>query len=216
MNYIENVYICLAAPVIIAVVCSRAQARRMLSFVLSGMTVCLFSSYISTFVAYVQGADPLMASLTIAPPVEEFLKLLPFLFYLTVFEPGKENVSGCILMTSVGFATFENVCYLTQNGARSLFHLLIRGFGTGTMHVICGAIMSVGLMILWDRMWLRIAGSVGLLTLAITYHGIYNILVSQAGAAAYIGYFIPVATTILGMIIGRNRFSRPPEGSVPE
>ena len=38
------------------------------------------------------------------------------------------------------FATFENVCYLTQNGAGQFVYLLIRGFGTGAMHIVCGSV----------------------------------------------------------------------------
>ena len=37
-------------------------------------------------------------------------------------------------MTAAGFATFENVCYLTANGAEHLTRLVIRGFGTGSLH----------------------------------------------------------------------------------
>lgn len=37
------------------------------------------------------------------------------------------------------FATFENVCYLTQNGAGQFVYLLIRGFGTGAMHTSAAA-----------------------------------------------------------------------------
>ena len=74
--------------------------------------------------------------------------------------------------------------------------LLHRGFGTGAMHIVCGALVSVGLFYLWDRLWLRTAGTVGLLGLSITFHGIYNILVSQTGIAAWIGYLIPMVTAI--------------------
>ena len=208
MNYIENVYICLAAPLLIAVICSKGKARQLLLFFFSGMTVCLLSSYVSTFLAAVQGMDALEASLMIAPPVEECMKLMPFLFYLLVFEPQKEKISGCVLMIAVGFATFENVCYLTQNGAASLIHLLIRGFGAGAMHVICGALLAGGLMLLWNRLWLRVAGTVGLLTVATTYHGIYNILVSQPGFPVLVGYLIPLATAVFGMIFGRHQLAR--------
>ena len=124
------------------------------------------------------------------------MKLFPLLFYLMVFEPRIREASGSMLMIAVGFATFENVCYLTTNGAAQAFHLLIRGFGTGAMHIVCGALVSVGLFYLWDRLWLRTAGTVGLLGLAITFHGIYNILVSQTGIAAWIGYLIPMVTAI--------------------
>ena len=101
--------------------------------------------------------------------------------------PEKEDVSGCALMIAAGFATFENVCYLTQNGAASLLHLLIRGFGTGAMHVTNGALTAAGLM-----------------ALAISYHGIYNLLVSQTGAAAVIGCLIPGVTAAAGWLIGRR------------
>lgn len=205
MNYIENAFICLAAPLLLAIICTRGKARQLLLFFLCGMTVCLLSSYISTFFAFLEGAEPLEAALLIAPSVEEIMKLCPFLFYLLVFEPAKEKVSGCVLMIAVGFATFENVCYLTQNGAESLLLLAIRGFGTGAMHVVCGAIVAVGMMLLWDALWLRMAGVLGLLAVAITFHGIYNILVSQAGAAAIVGYLIPMATAVAGWLFGRRR-----------
>ncbi len=195
MNYIENVYICLVAPLLIAVLCFGGRERRNLLFLLSGMTACLLSSYISTFLAAVQGADLLSASMEISPLVEECMKLLPVLFWLLIFEPEKNCVPGCVLMLALGFATFENVCYLTQNGAASLLHLLIRGFSAGALHVVCGAILAMGMLFLWDRLWLRVAGTAGLLALAVTYHGVYNILVTQTGHAAMIGYLIPILTS---------------------
>lgn len=205
MNYIENIFICLSAPLLIAVFCLKGARRRLVLFLLSGMTACLFSSYISTFIAAAMRTDKLSASLEIAPMVEEVMKLFPFLFYLMVFEPRIEDASGSMLMIAVGFATFENVCYLTANGAASVIHLLIRGFGTGAMHVVCGAIVSFGLFYLWNQLWLRAAGTVGLLSLAITYHGIYNILVSRTGTAAVIGYIIPMMTAVLlKLISGKN------------
>ncbi|MBQ1317782.1 MAG: PrsW family intramembrane metalloprotease [Lachnospiraceae bacterium] len=204
MNYIENIYVCLAVPLLIAAICSLRKTRQLFLFFLAGMTACLLSSYISTFLAASAGAGQLAATLTITPPVEEFMKLFPFLFYLLVFEPKKEQVSGCMLMIAAGFATFENVCYLTQNGASSLLHLLIRGFGAGAMHVACGAILAGGMILLWDRIWLRLAGAVGLLSVAITYHGIYNILVSQQGAAAIVGYLFPVVSVAAGVILIRR------------
>ncbi len=196
MNYIENVFICLAAPLLIAVLCLKGTRRRLILFLLAGMTACLFSSYISTFLAAALHTDRLSASLEIAPMVEEIMKLFPLLFYLMVFEPRIRDASDSMQMIAVGFATFENVCYLTTNGAANMFRLLIRGFSTGAMHVVCGAIVALGLFHLWDRLWLRAAGTVGLLALAITYHGVYNILVSQTGIAAWIGYLIPLLTAV--------------------
>ncbi len=205
MSYIENIYVCLAAPLLIAVLCMRDRGRVMNIFVLAGMTVCLLSSYINTFIAAMLGVGPLTASLEIAPMTEEIMKFLPILFFLLVFEPGKGELTGGIIMTAVGFATFENACYLTSNGAAEILHLLIRGFGTGAMHVVCGFLIASGFLYLWDRTWLRYAGTIGLMAIAITYHGIYNILVSQTGTAAMIGYLIPLLTIVLMLIFRRNR-----------
>ena len=205
MNYIENIYVCLAAPLLIAAVCMRGRGRTMNLFVLAGMTVCLLSSYINTFIAAAAGVDALTASLEIAPMTEELMKFLPILFFLLVFEPGKEELTGGIIMTAVGFATFENACYLADSGAAQILHLLIRGFGTGAMHVVCGFLIAIGFLYLWDRVWLRLAGTIGLIAIAITYHGIYNILVSQTGAAAMIGYLIPLLTVALALIFRSGR-----------
>ena len=208
MSYIENIYTCLAAPVVITMLCIHRRERKLLLFFIAGMTMCLLSSYISTFLAMVYGADMLTASIAITPMVEEMMKMLPVLFFLVVFEPGKTDVASGVLMVAVGFATFENVCYLTQNGGGNLVFLMIRGFGTGAMHVTCGAIIHVGLMNLWDKIWLRVAGTIGLRVTVILYHGIYNILVSQTGPAAVFGYVLPLFTVLIRSVLGKKLFPK--------
>ena len=204
MSYIENIFVCLASPILIAAVCMRGRGRRMMLFLLGGMVVCLLSSYINTFLAALHGASAVTASLEIAPLVEEFMKFCPILFYLLVFEPSREEISDGVLMTAVGFATFENACYLAANSADQFVYLMIRGIGTGAMHVVCGVLIASGLFFLWDRSWMRTAGTVGLLSVAVTYHGIYNILVAQDGAAAYVGYGVPILTVLIGMLLEQN------------
>ncbi len=206
MSYIENIYVCLAAPLLISAICMRGKGRKMVLFLLAGMTVCLLSSYISTFLAAVQGMDRLSASLELTPIIEEMMKFLPVLFFLLVFEPEKHEITDSILMTALGFATFENACYLTNNGAERILHLLIRGFSTGAMHIVCGFLLAIGLLYLWNRLWLRVAGTVGLLVIAMTFHGVFNILVSQTGLAAIIGYLIPLLTAALSLIFGRELY----------
>ena len=91
------------------------------------------------------------------------------------------------------FATFENVCYLTQNGAGQFVYLLIRGFGTGAMHIVCGSVYGRVLRPVWGSRPLRAACLFGLLCVAIIYHAIYNLLVSVGGTAQLIAYAIPPA-----------------------
>ena len=96
----------------------------------------------------------------------------------------------------------ENICYLTINGASNIFFLTVRGFGTGAMHVVCGTLVSIGLIYMWDEFWLKFAGTAALISLAVTYHAIYNILVSQDGFIAWIGYAIPMLTMLLVKLVG--------------
>ena len=205
MNTVENIYVCLAAPLAIALLCARGVRQRMLLFFLGGMTACLLSSYISSFLAAVIGMDMTDAALEISPMVEETMKLFPLLFYLLVFEPQNEAAVGSMLMIAAGFATFENVCWMTENGASKL---LIRGFGTGAMHIITGTLVAIGMLMLWDRLYLRAAGTVGLLCVAMVYHGIYNLLVSQTGAVAAVGYCLPLITTAVTLLFGRKILKR--------
>ena len=88
MNYIENIYICLVAPILIVAICAYERPRKMMLFVMSGMTACLLSSYISTFLAAVHGTDSLTASAEIAPMVEECMKLQGR--FRHCFKPGNE------------------------------------------------------------------------------------------------------------------------------
>lgn len=197
MNSIENTYICLAAPLLLAILCLRGHWRRALSFLLAGMTACLLSAYISSFAASAMGVDLTLASYEISPAVEEIMKFMPVLFYILVFEPEKKGAISGALLVAVGFATFENVCFLTANGTGELFRLLIRGFGTGAMHVLCGMVVSVGLFFLWEQNWLRAVGAFALLCFVVTVHALFNIFVDHPGALSWVGSMFPI-TLVLG------------------
>ncbi len=209
MTYIENVFFCVAAPLLVAVICIGKTHRQPLLFMLAGMVACLFSSYISSFLALVYEADNVVATVEIAPVVEEIMKMLPVLFFLLVFAPDRKGTAMEALMVAVGFATLENTCYLVANGAGNVLRLLIRGFSTGAMHVACGAVTALGLSgRLWKKTFLRVAGGVGTLCVAFTCHAIYNMLVGQHGVAAVVGYALPILIGLCTIHI-RHRFFRP-------
>ncbi len=208
MSHIENIFICLGAPMIISILCLKGTKKGRMIFLFAGVTACFFSSYITTYLAQKNYLDNTVASIEIAPYVEELIKFIPLLYYLLVYTPNKSEVPERVLMTSVGFATFENVCYLIMNGSESFFHLGIRGFGTGAMHVICGTIVSAGVVWFWGNRWLQMAGIIGLLAVAITYHSIYNLLVAQTGMPAMIGYVSPVIVTAAVVLIAEIRLMK--------
>lgn len=206
MNYIENIYICLAAPLLLAIAYMRREGRGALIFLLTGMTCCLCSAYVSAYFTGVTGLSVIAASREISPAVEEVIKFLPILFYLLVFEPGRRKAISGVVLVAVGFATFENVCFLTAYGTSDLLRLVIRGFGTGSMHVVCGMMMAVGLFFLWNKAWLRTVGVFALLCFVIQLHAVFNILVNQTGPVFWVGSAIPLFLVLVYLAGFRKRF----------
>lgn len=213
MIYIENVFICIAVPLIFAVLCADKHSRPGFAFFIAGMGMCLLSAYINTFFAGYFGADMLQATVELVPAIEETMKILTLLFFMLVFQPGQKEAQSAVLFVAAGFATFENVCYLIENGTSPFLFLLMRGFGTGAMHIVCGAIIGYGLLYVWERPWLKAAGTFGLLCIAITFHANYNLLLSIGGAVQTVGLLIPVFTVITGIVTSRLLWSKLPDYS---
>ena len=206
MTYIENVLVCIAAPLFITMLCVGRKYRAAFVFCFAGMLVCLLSAYLNTFFTIIYQADTMNAATQIAPVVEEIMKLLPLLFFLIVFEPDLQRFRLAAMLVAASFATFENICYLAENGAGHMLFLLIRGFGTGAMHVVCGSAYSEGLRFVWHDRLLRSVCILGLLCVTIIYHAIYNLLVSVGDSVQVIGYCIPLFTLAVGY--GVYQFAR--------
>lgn len=200
MTYIENIFVCMAAPLLMAMLCVGKKRRALFFFCIVGMGTCLLGAYLNTFFAQVFQADAMGASTQIAPLVEETIKLLPLLFYLVVFEPDLERFSMGAVVVAASFATFENVCYLTQHGAEEFFFLLLRGFGAGAMHICTGGAYGCWIKSVWKDRRLRAVCLLGILCLNITFHAIYNLLVSMHGALQYVGYAMPLVTVACGWL----------------
>lgn len=127
MTYIENIFLCLALPMLLSLLFTSGSPRRFTLFVVLGMATCLLSAYVSSFFMGRHQCSAVTTAIEIAPVCEEILKLLPLLLYFLIFEPDSHKLTPAAIGIAVGFATFENVCYLTENGAGSFVFLLIRG-----------------------------------------------------------------------------------------
>ena len=191
MTYIENIFTCLAIPMLLSLLFTRGRTRTFMLFVVIGMVVCLFSAYVSSFFMGYCGVDAVTAAIEITPVCEEVMKLLPLLFFLLIFEPEPERLSGAAIAIAVGFATFENVCYLTENGAENFTFLLIRGVSAGALHILCGILLGFGISYVFRRKWLAVTGTVGILGACTGFHGIYNLLITADGAWKMAGYLFP-------------------------
>ena len=51
MTYIENIFICMVSPLLVAALCMGRRQLRFFLFCIAGMGVCLLSAYINTFLA---------------------------------------------------------------------------------------------------------------------------------------------------------------------
>ena len=117
--------------------------------------------------------------------------LLPLLFFYLIFEPEPKEMPAAAIAIAVGFATFENVCYLTENGAANFNFLLIRGISAGALHILCGVLSGFGVSYVFRRHWLAATGTVGILGACIGFHAIYNLLITAEGAWKTAGYLFP-------------------------
>lgn len=80
MTYMENIFICMASPLLIAALCHGKTAYKGFSVLLCGNGHVPAFAYLNTFLAALYGADAFAATVEIAPVVEEGMKLLPLLF----------------------------------------------------------------------------------------------------------------------------------------
>ena len=203
--YIENIFALVAAPLIACLFCVRGRPRLVVAGLLIGMTACLLSAYVSSFAAQLVGVDAVRAAVEIAPAVEETAKFLPLLFYLVILKPDSEDVDLAFITVAVGFATMESAFYLGESGLASPMTLLLRGLGTSMMHVACGVVVGFGLTRAWSNPWLRAAGTFGLLCLAMTYHGIFNLLVAAGDPARMAAVAMPLVTLVPLLVVRRRR-----------
>ena len=192
--YIENIFVLIAAPLVVCLFCVRDRSRLVVAGLLVGMVACLASSYVSSFIAQMVELDAMRTAVEIAPTVEEVLKLLPLLFFLVIMEPDSDDADLAFVMVAVGFATMESAFYLGDAGLSDPGMLLLRGLSTAMMHLCCGVVLGYGLTHAWTYPWLRVSGTFGLLCLAMAYHGLFNILVAAGGAARIVAIVLPLVT----------------------
>ena len=95
----------------------------------------------------------------------------------------------------IGFAIMENSYILTQNiGSISMLWAIMRGFGTGIMHGMGTFLVGTGFSFVNKNKKLFVVGTFALLSVAITYHSVFNMLVQSD--YRYFGAALPVITYV--------------------
>ncbi len=197
MIYSEYVLICIASPILLTLLFVKGSARRYALFFVIGMVVCLLSAYVGGFVQQVSGMDSDWVSIYASPVTEELMKMIPLIITLLLSAEKDSGLLPSGIALAAGFATFENCCYILSSGADVLVFILIRGLSVGIMHIVSVLILYLGL-IMAERMYSRsLASIIGALSLSMTFHSLYNLLVSEPGMPSIIGYIMPALTALI-------------------
>lgn len=193
MIYAENILLCIAIPLLLSIIFIKGDARLFSASFLIGMAVCLISAYIGGFLDLVTGMGVNDTSVFLSPIVEEIMKLLPLIFIIVLIEPEDKTTLITAVGIGAGFATFENCCYILTFGVESFSYVLIRGMAVGIMHVVSLLMLAIGLILARHFEVMSLPAVMGALSLSVTFHGLYNLLVSSPGISSAVGYAMPIA-----------------------
>ena len=178
------------------------KARLPIIFVMVGIFISVFASEVNGVLLSMLNITRYDATITLAPVTEELLKAFPILFYAVVVSDKKEKLFTASMATGIGFAILENAYYLIVNYETfSVLSALIRGFCTGLMHGMCTLLVGFGISFIRKRHKLFAVGTFALLSVAITYHAIFNMLIQSKYPV--VGALLPMAT-YLPFFIWRN------------
>ena len=194
-NLIYILFICITIPLALMAFLVEKKARRTVIFFITGICAAVFASEVNGILTYLIPLDVFDFTVRVTPITEEFIKAIPVLFFAKEISDKKETLITVSLAVGIGFAIMENTYILTQNvGYVSLLWAIMRGFGTGIMHGMCTFLVGTGFSFANKNKKLFVVGTFALLSLAITYHSIFNMLVQSD--YKYVGAVLPIITYV--------------------
>ena len=193
-NLIYLLFVSVSIPLIMMALMIEKKARLPIVFMIVGIVVSVFASELNGLLRNVLQMDLYRFVVTVTPISEEVLKALPILYYAIVISDKKEKLFTAAMALGIGFAVLENAYYLLNFESFNILSAMIRAFGSGLMHGMCTLLVGVGISFVKKREKLFFVGTFGLLSTAIVYHGIYNILIQSS--YSIVGALLPVATYV--------------------
>ncbi len=194
-------FICFFIPMVMALFLVKGESKITLLFMIVGIFICLFASYIN---GYIENASKnfsrMQLTYIVTPVVEEVLKAIPIVVFVFMFEPKKEHLLSCAMMLGIGFSVLENAYILASNiETVTVSWAIIRGFGAGLMHGISTLMVGYGLSYVSTRKKLALTGTYGLLILATMYHACFNLLIQSE--YRFYGILMPTVTFLPILLI---------------
>ena len=193
-NLIYILFVSIFVPILLMACLVEKKARQPITFVLIGIFLSVFASEVNAYLRNILPMSPFEVTIIVTPISEEILKALPILFFATVLAPKKEALFTASMAVGIGFAVLENAFYMLTSNSFNMFDAIIRAFGAGLMHGMCTLLVGVGILFVRKKRKLFVVGTFAMLSTAITYHGIYNMLVQSDFQV--IGFLLPIATYI--------------------
>ena len=193
-NLIYVLFVSIFVPILLMACLVEKKARLPIIFVLIGIFLSVFASEVNAYMRNVLPISPFEVTIIVTPISEEILKAIPILFFAKVLAPKKEALFTASMAVGIGFAVLENAFYMLTSNSFNMIDAVVRAFGAGLMHGMCTLLVGVGILFVRKKPKLFLVGTFAMLSTAITYHGIYNMLVQSDLRA--IGYILPISTYI--------------------
>ena len=197
-DMIYILFVCVFVPILLMANLIEKKARLPIVFVLAGIFISLFAAELNGVLRQMLPLNHYELTIIVTPMTEEVLKALPVLFYALVISDKQERLFTASMATGIGFAVLENAYYLLTSRQWNVLDAVARAFGTGLMHGMCTLLVGVGITFVKKKRKIFWVGTFALLSTAITYHGIYNMLVQSQ--YEIIGYLLPISTYIPSLI----------------
>ena len=193
-DIIYILFVSIFVPILLMALLVEKKSRLPISFMLIGIFVSVFASEVNGLLRQALGMDIYSVTTVVTPFTEEILKAIPIFYYAVVISDKREKLFTASMATGVGFAILENAFYLLNFPDFGMLSAIIRAFGAGLMHGMCTLLVGVGISFVKKKSKLFAVGTFGLLSTAIVYHGIYNILIQSE--YSIVGALLPIATYI--------------------
>ena len=202
-NLIYILFVSVFVPILLMACLIEKKARQPIIFVLIGIFVSVFASEVNGLLCSLLPMSIYEITIIVTPITEEILKAIPILIFATVFYAKKEALFTASMAVGIGFAVLENAYYLLNYPTFNMFDAIIRAFGAGLMHGLCTLLVGVGISFVKKQHKIFVVGTFALLSTAITYHGIYNMLVQSDYRA--VGFLLPISTYIPFVVWRMNK-----------
>ena len=193
-NLIYILFVSVFVPILLMACLIEKKARQPIIFVLTGIFISVFAAEVNGLLASLLPISAYELTIIVTPITEEILKAIPILVFAIVFTAKKEALFTSSMAVGIGFAVLENAYYLLNDASFNMLDAIVRAFGAGLMHGMCTLLVGVGISFSKKKSKIFVVGTFALLSTAITYHGIYNMLVQSDYEVA--GVLLPITTYI--------------------